>query len=100
MSQFWLGRRQSIEVPCTIEIEHTPDSLHAYVDLEGIDVEPGDEVIVHAAPVDVPFGERLVVRRMATVVRATAIEQLWTRFLSYLELTELYEVGFSAGRNA
>jgi len=87
--------RRSIQVPCTVEIEHTADSLHAYVDLDGIDIQPGDEVIVHSAPVDVPFGERIVVRRTATVVRATALERAWTKLLGYLELTELYEVGFS-----
>jgi len=89
-----VGRR-SIEVPCTVEIEHTADSLHAHVDLDGIDIEPGDEVIVHSAPVDVPFGQRIVVRRTATVVRANAVERAWTKLLAYLELTELYEVGFS-----
>jgi hypothetical protein len=87
--------RRSFEVPCTVEIEHTADSLHAHVDLDGIDIEPGDEVIVHAAPVDVPFGQRIVVRRTATVVRANAVERAWTKLLAYLELTELYEVGFS-----
>lgn len=89
-----VGRR-SIQVPCTVEIEHTADSLHAHVDLDGIEIEPGDEVIVHSAPVDVPFGQRLVVRRTATVVRAGALERAWTKLLAYLELTELYEVGFS-----
>ena len=95
MSTSPTGGRRSFQVPCTVEIEHTADSLHAYVDLDGIDIEPGDEVIVHSAPVDVPFGERIVVRRTATVVRATALERAWTKLLGYLELTELYEVGFS-----
>lgn len=95
MSNAPLSRRRSIDVPCTIEIEHTADSLHAHVELDGVEVEPGDEVIVHSAPVDVPFGQRIVVRRTATVVRAGAIERAWTKLLAYLELTELYEVGFS-----
>ena len=93
-----LGGRREIEVACTVDIEHSFDSLHAYVELEGIEVEPGDEVTVHDAPTEVPFGERIVVERRATVVRAGPLERLWTKLVSRLELTELYEVGFSSWR--
>lgn len=92
------GQRKSIDVPCTVEIEQTPQTLHAHVVLDGIDVEPGDEVIVHDAPSGVPFGERLVVRRTATVTRAGTLARLRARLEGYLELTELYEVSFSDGR--
>ncbi|CAA9362682.1 MAG: Uncharacterized protein RPC_1322, partial [uncultured Microvirga sp.] len=84
--------RQTVDVPCTVEIEHSFDSLHAYVDLEGIEVGPGDEVVVHDAPTEVPYGERIVVRRRATVVRAGPLGRLWAHIEGYLELTELYEV--------
>jgi hypothetical protein len=93
-----LGGKREIVVPCTVDIEHSFDSLHAYVELEGIEVEPGDEVTVHDAPTEVPFGERIVVERRATVVRAGPLERLWTKLVSRLELTELYEVGFSSWR--
>ena len=66
----WLIGRSTVEVPCTVDIEHSFDSLHAYVELEGVEVGPGDEVLVHDAPTEVAFGERIVVRRRATVVRA------------------------------
>lgn len=92
-----LGRRK-VEVPCTVDIEHSFDSLHAYVDLEGIEVGPGDEVTVHGAPTDVGFGQHVVVRRKATVVRAGWLDRMWTRLASRFELTELYEVGFSSWR--
>ena len=92
------GRRRSFDVPCTIEIEQTPQTLHAHVVLDGIEVEPGDEVIVHDAPSGVAFGERLVVRRTATVTRAGSLARMRARFEGYLELTELYEVSFSDGR--
>ena len=46
----------------------------------------------------VAFGERLVVRRTATVVRAGPLDRLRARLEGYLELTELYEVSFSDGR--
>lgn len=94
-----LGRRR-LDVPCTVDIEHSFDSLHAHVELEGVEVGPGDEVMVHDAPTHVPFGERVVVQRMATVVRAGWPERLLTKLLSRLELTELYEVGFSSWRRA
>jgi archaeosine-15-forming tRNA-guanine transglycosylase len=93
------GKRTSFEVPCTVEIEQTAESLHAHVILDGdIEIRPGDEVTVHDAPTDIAFGERIVVRRTATVVRAGLIDQIRARVQGYLELTELYEVSFSNGR--
>ena len=93
------GMRQTFDVPCTVEIEQTSETLHAHVLLDGnIDIRPGDEVLVHDAPTEVAFGERLVVRRTATVVRGGVLDRLWARIEGYLELTELYEVSFSDGR--
>ena len=95
----WLNGRRTVEVPCTVEIEQTPESLHAHVTLDAdFDIEPGDEVLVHDSPVSVPYGERLTVRRTATVIRAGRLERLWTRLAGHLELTELYEVSFSERR--
>ncbi|MET0368487.1 MAG: hypothetical protein ABW058_09985 [Methylobacterium sp.] len=94
----WPGSR-TVTVPCTVELENTPESLHAHVTLDaGFDIEPGDEVQVHDAPTQVPYGERLTVRRTATVVRAGALERAWTKLIAHLELTELYEVSFSERR--
>ena len=94
---FLLRRRQ--DVSCTIEIEHSAESLHAHVEIEGdIAIEPGDQVLVHDAPTDVPYGERIVVRRTATVIRAGLIERIWTRLAGNFELTELYDVSFSERR--
>jgi archaeosine-15-forming tRNA-guanine transglycosylase len=93
------GKRTSFEVPCTVEIEQTAESLHAHVILDGdIEIRPGDEVTVHDAPTDIAFGERISVRRTATVVRAGLLDQIRARVQGYLELTELYEVSFSNGR--
>jgi hypothetical protein len=63
-----------------------------------IDIRPGDEVRVHDAPTDIRFGERIVVRRTATVVRGSVMDRIRARIEGYLELTELYEVSFSDGR--
>jgi hypothetical protein len=88
--------RHTLEVPCTIEIEHTAESLHAHVELKApIELEPGDEVHVHGPPVHTTFGDRIVLDRMATVTRVGPLRRWVTRALAYLELTELYEVGFS-----
>jgi len=92
--------RRRLEWPCTVEVEHTADSLHAHVELDdGFDVGPGDQVQVIDAPRDVPLGAKYSVRRMAIVTRASAWERLGTRLIGYLELTELYEVSFSLRRS-
>lgn len=90
--------RRKVDVPCTIEIEHTPRSLHAHVDLQGFEVGPGDSVLVHDAPIHVGFGERVTTESHATVVRAGVIERMWTHLTAFLELTELYEVSFTPRR--
>ena len=99
MSRVWTGARKTFDVPCTVEIEQTSETLHAHVVLDGdIQIRAGDEVRVHDAPTGVEFGERLVVRRTATVVRGSPLDRLRARVEGYLELTELYEVSFSDGR--
>ena len=91
--------RRCQPVPCTIEIEHSASSLHAHVELDGeIALGPGDRVRVHGAPIRMVFGERLVLRRDATVERAGWLERQWTRFSARFGLSELYEVSFSPGR--
>jgi len=91
--------RQRFEFPCSVEIENTPESLHAHVELDAdFVVEPGDEVQVIDAPDLPPFGDRILVRRRAVVTRAGAVERLWTRLVGNLELTELYDVSFTERR--
>jgi hypothetical protein len=92
-----IGSRTTRNIPCIVEIEQTPDSLHAHVMLEGIDPGPGDKVIVHGAPTQIRFGERGTFHCHATLIHAGLFARQTTRLLSYLELTELYEIGFSAG---
>jgi hypothetical protein len=84
---------------CTIEIEHSEDSLHAHVELDGVcDIGPGDRVHVHGAPIHVAFGERVTLRRPATVSYASWAERQWTKLIARFDVTELYEVSFSPGR--
>lgn len=91
-----LFTRSSFDVPCTVEVSHTFDSLHAHVALDGgVALNPGDEVLVHGAPVAVPYGEVRVFNRIATVTRASMIERLWTRATGDFEFMELCEFSFS-----
>ena len=92
-----IGRR-TVEVACTVEVENTFDHLFTNVELDGIEVGPGDEVLVHDAPIDVPYGQRLVVRRRATLIRASWAERLWTELTGGFEFMELLEFSFSSGR--
>ena len=83
-----------IEVPCTIEIEQTPENLFAYTTPEGIDIGPGDRVLVHGAPTHIRFGDRITVRGSATVIRATVFGRMWAHANGLMSLFELYDVGF------
>ena len=90
-----LGGRRTVEAQCLVEIEQTPESLHAHAIPEGVEIRPGDVVLVHNAPTHVGFGERLSRECRATVMRAGPFARLWTRVTALLEITELYEVGFA-----
>jgi hypothetical protein len=88
-----------IDVPCRLDIAQLPETLHAHVELEGVAVGPGDEVLVHGAPIDVGYGQHIVCNRRATVRRAGWLSRLWTRLTSRFELTLLYEVSFTPDRS-
>ncbi len=90
---------RTFEVACTVEVENTFESLHAHVRFDGgVTVNPGDEVIVHGKPIEVPYGEAQSFRRQATVKRAGPIERLWTRATGDFEFMELCEFSFSEER--
>jgi len=90
-----LSRRKE-QVPCTVEVSHRFESLHAHVRFEnGAVVHPGDEVLVHGAPVIAAYGEVVSEQRIATITRATAVERLWTRMTGDFGFMELCEFSFS-----
>lgn len=94
-----MGRSKQFTVPCRIEVQHTNEHFHVDFELEGNpDLYPGDKVRIGGDPVMVGFGETTTLHRRATVTRAGPILRAWTRFKANLELTELYEVSFTAGR--
>ena len=88
---------RSIEhAPCTVEISHKFESLHAHVRFNnGTTVYPGDSVKVQGPEIMAPFGELVREDRQAVITRASAIERLWTRLTGDLEVMELCEFSFS-----
>ncbi len=92
LSRLTGGRR--FEVPCTVDIEQTFDSLHAHAIPEGVQLRPGDRVVVHGMPAAIGYGETMSFEASATVIRAGWLERAWTEASAILELTELYHCGF------
>lgn len=89
----------SVDLDCTVEIENTFESLEAHVRFsDGTVVHPGDEVIVHGKPIEVPYGNRETFERKATIRRAGALERAWTRATGDFEFMELCEFSFSEER--
>jgi uncharacterized Zn finger protein len=93
MGLFW---KEKEDVPCTVEVSHRFESLHAHVRFNnGAVVHPGDEVLVHGRPIMAAWGEVISEDRTATITRASLIERLWTRATGDLGFMELCEFSFS-----
>ena len=90
----WFVMRRRIEVACTIDLESTHDHFHAHVDLDGVEVDPGDQVLVHNAPTHIPFGTQRTYASRATVQRASWLGRQFVKLTGGTELYELYDVGF------
>ena len=91
-----LFTREVEEAPCTVEVSHRFESLHAHLRLNnGAIIHPGDEVQVQGPPVMAPWGEVVVEDRTATIVRASKLERAWTRLTGDVEFMELCEFSFS-----
>ena len=81
-------------IACDVDLERSADSFHAYAVPDGIDIRPGDRVLVHGLPDRLAFGEARRFRTLATITRAGALRRAWTELVSIFDLTSLYEVGF------
>ncbi len=96
MSLLSLVFRQSEEVECTVEINNTFEDLSAHVRFDGGQVVyPGDEVLVHGAPISIPYGHREDFQRTATITRASGIERFWTKMTGDFDMMELCEFSFT-----
>lgn len=88
--------REFERAPCTVEISHCFESLHAHVRFNnGTTVHPGDSVKVHGPEIMAPYGMVVSEDREATIIRASALERLWTRLTGDFEVMELCEFSFS-----
>ncbi|MBN2906163.1 MAG: hypothetical protein JXJ18_05605 [Rhodobacteraceae bacterium] len=88
--------RQKETAPCTVEVSHKFESLHAHVRFNnGAVIYPGDEVQVHGPEIMAPYGEVVSEERTATITRASSVERLWTRLTGDFEVMELCEFSFS-----
>lgn len=88
--------REIEKAPCTVEISHKFESLHAHVRLNnGMVIEPGDMVQVQGPEIMAPFGEIVREDRQAIIIRASGLERLWTRLTGDFEVMELCEFSFS-----
>jgi hypothetical protein len=84
------------KAPCTVEVSHRFESLHAHVKFNnGAVIYPGDEVKVHGPMIMAPYGEVVIEDREATIIRASKLERLWTRLTGDFEFMELCEFSFS-----
>lgn len=88
--------RHQEDVDCTVEINNTFEQLGAHVRFNGGEVVyPGDEVLVHGAPISIPYGECQSFERRATIKRASLAERAWTRWTGDFEFMELCEFSFT-----
>lgn len=91
-----LFTRATEQAPCTVEVSHRFESLHAHLRLDnGAVIHPGDAVLVHGPEIMAPYGEVVVENRLATITRASGVERLWTRLTGDFEFMELCEFSFS-----
>jgi len=90
---------RSFDVGCTVSVSHRFEDLSAHVELDGdVVLQPGDEVLVHGAPIRPPYGEVRVERRRATVTRALWMSRVWTRMWGDVDCLSLLDVSFSERR--
>ena len=94
-----LLKRKVETAPCTVEVSHKFESLHAHVRFNnGAVVHPGDSVQVEGPPIMAAYGEVVTEDRVAKITRATALERVWTKATGDFEFMELCEFSFSEER--
>ena len=88
--------RERERAPCTVTVSHRFEELSAHVRFDnGAVVHPGDSVEVQGPEIMAPYGEVVEERRVATIIRASRLERLWTRATGDFGAMELCEFSFS-----
>jgi hypothetical protein len=88
-----LGRRFE-EITIDLDLEQTPESLHAYAIPVEVEIGPGDELVMHGAPAGVAFGERRSMQVRATLRRAGWYDRARVHVEGFFTFAELFNVGF------
>ncbi len=88
----------SKQVNYSLDMSNTWEDLYAHVDLEDVDIGPGDSVKLHQVPVDLPYGQKRQVKGKASYFKASALKRWFITTFSRFEITMLYEVSFSSTR--
>ncbi len=88
----------SKQVNYSLEMANTWEDLYAHVDIEGVDIGPGDAIKLHHVPVDLPYGQKRHVLGQASYFKASGLKRWLIKTFSRFELTMLYEVSFSSTR--
>ena len=93
------ARDRVFDVRCTVRVSHTFENLYAHVELDGqVEIQPGDQVLVHGAPINPAYGQIQIERRRATITRASWLQRTWTRLTGDLQCLSLLDVSFSDRR--
>jgi len=90
----WLLGRRTEEIMVDLDLEQTHDSLHAYSIPVGVEIRPGDELVMHGAPAGVPFGERRTMQVRATLRRGGWYDRAVVHLAGFFTFAELFNVGF------
>jgi len=88
----------SQQVNYSLDMANTWEDLYAHVELEGVDIGPGDAIQLHQVPVDLPYGQKRRVTGKASYFKASSLKRWCIRTFSRFEITMLYEVSFSSTR--
>jgi len=88
----------SKQVNYSLDMSNTWEDLYAHVELEGVDIGPGDAIQLHQVPFDLPYGQKRRVNGKATYFKASSLKRWFIRTFSRFEITMLYEVSFSSTR--
>ena len=88
----------SKQVNYSLDMSNTWEDLYAHVELEGVDIGPGDAIQLHQVPFDLPYGQKRRVNGKATYLKASSLKRWFIRTFSRFEITMLYEVSFSSTR--
>ncbi len=89
----WANPRQ-VDVACTLRVGQSAQSLHAHLELDALDVNPGDIVQLVQAAATSQDSDETIYQARAVVTRAGPLARFLTRLAGFFQVLELIEVGF------